>query len=193
MPTLKIRKQRRSIFGRLASMRPSRSPNSTGVPRSRLALITDTTVHTVNVNAGATPAVNLQDVSVSMGTSFRGFAREFPVEFRFDELGLVLKSNGTVVVRGVTGELKCVNRSCFKFAVEMLCCCVTVCLFCGLRHGRCTAIMGPSGAGKSSFLTALAGKASFARTTGNVYINGEQGQLSTIKSVVGYVPQEVCV
>ena len=34
------------------------------------------------------------------------------------------------------------------------------------RHGRVTAVMGPSGAGKSTFVTTLAGKATYGVPTG---------------------------
>ena len=59
-----------------------------------------------------------------------------------------------------------------------------------IRHGRVTAVMGPSGAGKSTFLTTLAGKATYGRQTGVILINGNEVPLSKYSKLVGFVPQE---
>lgn len=52
--------------------------------------------------------------------------------------------------------------------------------------------MGPSGGGKSSFLTTLAGKASYGVVSGHVFINGQPGWLTDprFKHLVGFVPQD---
>ncbi len=54
-----------------------------------------------------------------------------------------------------------------------------------------TAVMGPSGAGKSTFVTTLAGKATYGEQTGKIYLNGVEDSLTRYKSLVGFVPQEV--
>lgn len=59
-----------------------------------------------------------------------------------------------------------------------------------LRHGRMTAILGPSGSGKTTFLTTLAGKATYGKTVGSVFINGKADRISKFRDVVGFVPQE---
>jgi ABC-type multidrug transport system ATPase subunit len=59
-----------------------------------------------------------------------------------------------------------------------------------LRHGRMTAILGPSGSGKTTFLTTLAGKATYGKMIGQVYINGEIERISKYRDVLGFVPQE---
>lgn len=87
----------------------------------------------------------------------------FKVDFRFEELGLKLKSSGVSVLSGVTGEIK---------------------------SGRVTAVMGPSGAGKSTFVTTLAGKSYYGNMTGTVFINNKERTLAEFQRVVGFVPQE---
>ncbi|KAI9141278.1 hypothetical protein BKA69DRAFT_1074621 [Paraphysoderma sedebokerense] len=57
-----------------------------------------------------------------------------------------------------------------------------------LKSGRTCAIMGPSGSGKTTFLHVLMGKVK--RTGGDVYINGEEGELKDYKKLVGMVPQD---
>ncbi len=90
-----------------------------------------------------------------------------------------------------------------------------------IRPGRVTAVMGPSGmvraiiwpplksllgAGKTTFLTTLAGKASYGVRTGTILINGQPTDISKYKKVclspttrfrlinncklIGFVPQE---
>ena len=53
-----------------------------------------------------------------------------------------------------------------------------------------TAILGPSGSGKTTFLTTLAGKATYGKTVGSVFINGKADRISKFRDVVGFVPQE---
>ena len=89
---------------------------------------------------------------------------ETALDLRFVRLGLVLRSNGLEVLRGVTGRC---------------------------RPGRVTAIMGPSGAGKTTLMNTLAGRATYGKAFGTLLINGEPG--STVKQysdLVGFVPQE---
>lgn len=57
-----------------------------------------------------------------------------------------------------------------------------------LKHGEVTCIMGPSGSGKTTFLNLMAGKVD--RTEGSVKINGEEGELTHYRKVIGFVPQE---
>ncbi|CAE8596876.1 unnamed protein product [Polarella glacialis] len=80
----------------------------------------------------------------------------------FRELGLQLP-DGRRVLEGVTGEFKA---------------------------GRMCAIMGPSGAGKTTFLNALCGKASYGKTTGSIYVNGQKGSVADCRRVMGFVPQD---
>jgi ABC-type multidrug transport system ATPase subunit len=86
----------------------------------------------------------------------------YVIDISFDHLGLVLPS-GKAVLNGVTGEI---------------------------RNSRVTAVMGPSGAGKTTFMTTLAGKAHYGKTVGDIFINGQKGKISKIKSLTGFVPQE---
>lgn len=86
------------------------------------------------------------------------------IYIRFEELGLILRSNGSRVLMGVSGEIK---------------------------HGQLTAVMGMSGAGKSTFITTLAGRAYYGNRVGKIYINGKQASLKTFNKRVGFVPQ-VC-
>lgn len=91
--------------------------------------------------------------------------KSYTLNIRFEELGLRLKKGGHVVLSGVTGQL---------------------------THGRVTAVMGPSGAGKTTFLTSLAGKATYGTLTGSVFINGQRALLTDrkYKHLLGFVPQE---
>eukprot|EP00928_Gymnodinium_smaydae_P037255 TRINITY_DN25895_c0_g1_i1.p1 TRINITY_DN25895_c0_g1~~TRINITY_DN25895_c0_g1_i1.p1 ORF type:complete len:816 (+),score=109.44 TRINITY_DN25895_c0_g1_i1:83-2449(+) len=94
---------------------------------------------------------------------FRGMTtRAATVDIAFDNLGLEL-SSGTRILQSVTGNF---------------------------RAGRMCAIMGPSGAGKTTFLNVLCGKATYGKMCGSILINGERGQVSDIKSAVGFVPQD---
>lgn len=56
--------------------------------------------------------------------------------------------------------------------------------------GEVTAIMGASGAGKTTFLDILARKNKRGRVGGDFFVNGENVDDSTYKSVVGFVDQE---
>jgi len=58
-----------------------------------------------------------------------------------------------------------------------------------LHAGRTMAIMGPSGAGKSTFISLLTNKS--PRTTGKVFVNDVEEELSKYQKLIGYVPQEV--
>jgi ABC-type multidrug transport system ATPase subunit len=94
---------------------------------------------------------------------FRGMkSRKVQVDIAFKNLGLTLPS-GASVLEGVTGEFKA---------------------------GKLCAILGPSGAGKTTFMNALCGKASYGTTSGEVIINGVPGDISSIQSVTGFVPQD---
>jgi len=84
------------------------------------------------------------------------------VNIGFHELGLTLHS-GAKCLDKVTGEFKA---------------------------GRMCAIMGPSGAGKTTFMNVLCGKATYGVMSGKVLINGRPIPITSISSVVGFVPQD---
>lgn len=101
-----------------------------------------------------------------------------PFDVSFNELGLRLLSSkkvlqccvsideltcAQVVLEGVTGEL---------------------------RHGQVTAIIGPSGSGKTTYLSALAGRASYGKLLGSTAINGNEVSLPRYRHSIGFVPQE---
>jgi len=60
------------------------------------------------------------------------------------------------------------------------------------RPGRMAAIMGPSGAGKTTLLNVLCGKVKNGewKVEGSVKINGEERDVSELKPVMGFVPQD---
>eukprot|EP00928_Gymnodinium_smaydae_P019659 TRINITY_DN17547_c4_g1_i1.p1 TRINITY_DN17547_c4_g1~~TRINITY_DN17547_c4_g1_i1.p1 ORF type:complete len:894 (+),score=121.18 TRINITY_DN17547_c4_g1_i1:244-2682(+) len=97
---------------------------------------------------------------------FRGI-QEIPesrhVSLKFQDLSLTLNSNGKCCLDGVNGEI----RACTM-----------------------TALMGPSGAGKTTLLNVLCGKAYYGETSGDVWINGKQGEISQLRSCMGFVPQD---
>ena len=57
-------------------------------------------------------------------------------------------------------------------------------------HGKLTGIMGPSGAGKTSLMEILSGQSKSGIVTGNLYINGTQVNIDTIKKLSGFVFQD---
>ncbi|KAJ3040357.1 hypothetical protein HDV00_011013 [Rhizophlyctis rosea] len=81
-------------------------------------------------------------------------------DIAFEDVGLVLP-NGIEIMHGVTGQLKA---------------------------GRLCAVMGPSGAGKTTFVSLLTNKAK--RTSGKIWINGTEEELSKYSKLIGFVPQE---
>ena len=50
--------------------------------------------------------------------------------------------------------------------------------------------MGVSGSGKTSFISALAGRATYGRTHGTLFVNGRESRLTKFSKMVGFVPQE---
>ena len=63
---------------------------------------------------------------------------------------------------------------------------------CSFQHSRLSAIMGPSGAGKTTFLNVLMGKAGDSgRQVGRVLVNGREMRMEALRSITGFVPQEV--
>ena len=56
------------------------------------------------------------------------------------------------------------------------------------KAGKVTAVMGPSGGGKTSLINVLTGKAS--RTSGKIFVNDEECELSSFRKHIGFVPQE---
>eukprot|EP01028_Stygiella_incarcerata_P003362 TRINITY_DN16664_c0_g1_i1.p1 TRINITY_DN16664_c0_g1~~TRINITY_DN16664_c0_g1_i1.p1 ORF type:complete len:812 (-),score=177.77 TRINITY_DN16664_c0_g1_i1:105-2474(-) len=85
-----------------------------------------------------------------------------PMNVRFEELGLTIMDGKVkkTILEGVTGHFK---------------------------SGRLTGVLGPSGAGKTTFITVLMNKV--RKTTGSVWVNGIEGNLSDYHGHVGYVPQ----
>ncbi|KAL5735001.1 hypothetical protein ACOSP7_032862 [Xanthoceras sorbifolium] len=85
------------------------------------------------------------------------------IEVSFKDLTLTLKTKDRHLLRCVTGKIK---------------------------PGRITAVMGPSGAGKTTFLSALAGKATACKRTGQILINGKNESIHSYKKIIGFVPQD---
>ena len=85
-----------------------------------------------------------------------------PLNISFRGLGLVLPS-GVCVLKGVTGHFD---------------------------SGCVSAIMGPSGAGKTTLLNVLAGKATYGRMIGSIFLNEVEGSVKEYSPVVGFVPQD---
>jgi ABC-type multidrug transport system ATPase subunit len=87
-----------------------------------------------------------------------------PVSIAFNDLGMTVKSNGAVVLEGVTGEFPA---------------------------GSLVALMGGSGAGKSTFLNALSNRAPYGNVTGEVSLNGVFGEtIGKYPRLVGFVLQD---
>jgi ABC-type multidrug transport system ATPase subunit len=94
---------------------------------------------------------------------FRGMeVKSATIDVAFENLSLELPS-GARVLKGVTGSFK---------------------------GGRMCAIMGPSGAGKTTFMNVLCGKATYGKMAGTIWINDTQADVSELKSVLGFVPQD---
>jgi ABC-type multidrug transport system ATPase subunit len=92
-----------------------------------------------------------------------GLTETTPVAIEFENLTMHLKVNGGCVLEGVTGQ----------FPASSL-----------------VALMGPSGGGKTTFMNALCGRATYGDVSGSVKINGRDGGVSDIPSLVGFVPQD---
>ena len=75
---------------------------------------------------------------------------------------MTLKSNRASVLAGITGSFPC---------------------------GSLVALMGPSGGGKTTFMNALLGRAAYGNVTGDITVNGVKGGLTSVPSLVGFVPQ----
>ena len=75
---------------------------------------------------------------------------------------MTLKSNRASVLAGITGSFPC---------------------------GSLVALMGPSGGGKTTFMNALLGRAAYGNVTGDITVNGIKGGLTSVPSLVGFVPQ----
>eukprot|EP00397_Hematodinium_sp_SG-2012_P006665 GEMP01006699.1.p1 GENE.GEMP01006699.1~~GEMP01006699.1.p1 ORF type:complete len:846 (+),score=147.35 GEMP01006699.1:213-2750(+) len=86
-----------------------------------------------------------------------------PVNVTFENISLILKSNGLKVLDNVTGELPA---------------------------GSFAAVMGPSGGGKTSFLNAISGRAYYGVVAGNISVNGQHNAVSMFPTLVGFVPQD---
>jgi ABC-type multidrug transport system ATPase subunit len=82
------------------------------------------------------------------------------MNFRMEALGLTLNT-GKTILQGVDGHI---------------------------QSGRLTAVLGPSGAGKTTFMNVLCGKV--ARTSGKLWISGQELELSRYRKIVGFVPQD---
>ena len=87
-----------------------------------------------------------------------------PVSIEFKNLGMALKSNGAIVLEGVTGEFP---------------------------PGSLVSLMGGSGAGKSTFMNALSNRAPYGNVIGEVSLNGVAGEtIGKYPRLVGFVPQD---
>jgi len=94
---------------------------------------------------------------------FRGMQpKKGGANIEFHDLSLELPS-GKRVLEGVTGKF---------------------------QAGRMCAIMGPSGAGKTTFMNVLCGKATYGKMGGSIHINGQEANVASLKSVMGFVPQD---
>ena len=85
------------------------------------------------------------------------------VAVSFDGVGMVLKASGATLLEGISGSFPAASL---------------------------VALMGPSGSGKTTFMNALLGRAPYAHVHGQIVVNGREGGLSHLPSVVGFVPQE---
>ena len=87
-----------------------------------------------------------------------------PVSISFKELAMTLKTNGSTVLKGITGEFP---------------------------PGSLVAVMGGSGAGKTTFMNALANRAPYGVVSGEVCLNGVAGEtIGKYPRLVGFVPQD---
>ena len=94
--------------------------------------------------------------------SFKGVAE--PLTIQFDHLNLNLKANDVPILQNVFGTFRPFNI---------------------------TALMGSSGAGKTTLLSLLRGQAHFARTSGNMFVNGERVEsLVPFRDRMAFVPQD---
>lgn len=98
---------------------------------------------------------------------FRGLKeKSFRVDIKFKHLALQLHKDDSErgrLLRDCTGEFK---------------------------SERMAAIMGPSGAGKTTLLNTLCGKATYGKTSGEILINNQPGDMADFKDIVGFVPQD---
>jgi len=108
---------------------------------------------------------NVSRSNDSLDASLRitGHDRSQYIKLDFEDLHVSLKSNGKVILPGVSGV----------FDV-----------------GTLSAVMGPSGSGKTVLMTTLAGRSNSAtRVGGKVTINGEYS-VNCFRNVTGFVPQD---
>jgi ABC-type Mn2+/Zn2+ transport system ATPase subunit len=97
----------------------------------------------------------------TLGTDF---AVDTPaIDVTFFDVSMRLKTSGLSVLEGVSGHFPA---------------------------GSLAALMGPSGGGKTTFMNAILGRASYGHTSGRILINGVEGSLGAIPSLVGFVPQD---
>ncbi|GAB4842896.1 ABC transporter G member 28, variant 2 [Ancistrocladus abbreviatus] len=99
---------------------------------------------------------------ISMATDME-IRRRPAIEVAFENLTLTLKAKKKHLLRCVTGKIS---------------------------PGRVSAVMGPSGAGKTTFLSALTGKATGCKRTGQILINGKAESIHSYKKIIGFVPQD---
>lgn len=58
-----------------------------------------------------------------------------------------------------------------------------------LQHGELVGLMGESGSGKTTLLNVLSGRASYARVSGELSLNGRPFKAKDMQAMIGYVPQ----
>ncbi|DBB02881.1 TPA: hypothetical protein ACH3X1_013486 [Trebouxia sp. C0004] len=80
----------------------------------------------------------------------------------FSEVGATLR-DGTIILQGVTGHF---------------------------NNAKVAAVMGPSGAGKTTFLNALMGTVKYGTISGQVWVNGRAMNMSRLRRIMGFVPQD---
>ena len=110
---------------------------------------------------------NSRDIAASNSRGDRKFVFQEvaePLCISFDQLNLNLKKDGAPILKEIFGIVKPFNV---------------------------TALMGASGAGKTTFLSLLRGQASFATTSGNIYVNGNKVEsLVPFRNQMAFVPQD---
>jgi ABC-type multidrug transport system ATPase subunit len=116
-----------------------------------------------NASMHADDAAAGKEATPGSAPAYRGGAFTIDIEVR--DLGLTLKnSSKKAVLDGVCGTFSA---------------------------GEVCAVMGPSGAGKTTFLSTLAGKASYGVRSGAIFVNGDASvPLSRFQKITGFVPQE---
>ncbi|KAJ3126910.1 hypothetical protein HK100_010029, partial [Physocladia obscura] len=157
------------IFPHISALR-TKSSNSESVSKFTFASIFTGLRSNFNNNIAASASSSNTAVSNVFEDSFDSEDSPFMFAFRksFSGKKMNIKFNdlkysfgGKVVLNKVSGEF---------------------------NAGRLIAVIGPSGAGKTTFLNTLMGKV--PKTSGTITVNGVVARLSTLRQLIGYVPQD---